>query len=76
MCRWWSRKVSETTAWAAYLAGVATDLWSEEDVREMWRENARYRPSMSEDEREQLLVGWGRALERAKSRKVTPEEVR
>ena len=60
-------EVSETTALgAAYLAGVATDLWSEEDVREMWRENARYEPSMSEDEREQLLAGWGRALERAK----------
>ena len=61
-------EVSETTALgAAYLAGVATDLWSEEDVREMWRENARYEPSMSEDEREELLAGWGRALERAKS---------
>jgi len=61
-------EVSETTALgAAYLAGVATGAWTEADVRSMWREAARYEPSMSEDERESLLAGWGRALERARS---------
>jgi glycerol kinase len=63
-------EVSETTALgAAYLAGVATGEWSEEDVRAMWRQAARYEPSMSEDERETLLAGWSRALERAASNK-------
>jgi glycerol kinase len=62
-------QVSETTALgAAYLAGIATELWSEEEVREMWREDARYEPSMSADEREQLLEGWAGALARAKSK--------
>src|SRR5215210_1743616 len=61
-------EVSETTALgAAYLAGVATGEWSEQDVRAMWREAARYEPSMSEDERETLMAGWARALERARS---------
>jgi glycerol kinase len=61
-------EVSETTALgAAYLAGVATGAWSEADVRAMWRQAARYEPSMSEDERETLLAGWARALERARS---------
>jgi glycerol kinase len=32
----------------------------------MWREAARYEPSMSEDERETLLTGWHRALDRAR----------
>ena len=32
----------------------------------MWREAARYEPRMSDDERESLLDGWRRALERAK----------
>jgi len=60
-------EVAETTALgAAYLAGVATDLWSESDVRSMWREAARYEPSMSEDERESLVDGWHRAVDRAK----------
>ena len=31
-----------------------------------WRERARYEPRMGEDERETLLAGWRRALERAR----------
>ncbi len=59
-------EVSETTALgAAYLAGVATGLWSEEDTRAMWREAARYEPQMRAGERERLLGEWRRALERA-----------
>ena len=38
-------EIPETTALgAAYLAGVAVGEWSEEDVRAMWREAARYEP--------------------------------
>jgi glycerol kinase len=60
-------EISETTALgAAYLAGVATGLWSEPDVRGMWREEARYEPSMSEEQRAPLLAEWKRAVERAK----------
>jgi glycerol kinase len=59
--------VSETTALgAAYLAGVATGRWTEEEVRAMWREAARYEPSMSEERREELLAGWSRALEHSR----------
>jgi glycerol kinase len=61
-------EVSETTALgAAYLAGVATGTWTEADVRAMWRQAARYEPSMSADEREGLVAGWKRALARAAS---------
>jgi glycerol kinase len=61
-------EVSETTALgAAYLAGVATGTWTESDVRSMWREAARYEPSMRDEEREALLAGWQRALARAVS---------
>jgi glycerol kinase len=60
-------QVSETTALgAAYLAGVATGLWSEADTRAMWREAARYEPTMAEGEREELLRGWSRAVERSR----------
>jgi glycerol kinase len=61
-------EVSETTALgAAYLAGVATGTWTEDDVSSMWRQAARYEPSMSEDQRDTLLAGWARALERTAS---------
>jgi glycerol kinase len=57
----------ETTALgAACLAGIAVGTWTEQDVRELWREAARYEPRMSVDERETLLAGWHAALERAR----------
>jgi glycerol kinase len=60
-------QLSETTALgAAYLAGVACGQWSEADTRAMWREAARYEPTMSSDERESLLRGWHRAVERSR----------
>jgi glycerol kinase len=60
-------EVSETTALgAAYLAGIATGQWTAEQVREMWREAARYEPRMGEDERERLLGRWREAVERAR----------
>ena len=60
-------EVAETTALgAAYLAGIATGIWSREQVAEMWREAARYEPRMGEDERAALLAGWHRALERSR----------
>jgi len=67
-------EVAETTALgAAYLAGVATGQWSEEDTRAMWREAARYEPRMGADERESLLADWGRAVERSRAW-VRPDE--
>jgi glycerol kinase len=60
-------EVSETTALgAAYLAGIATGLWNQEQVRAMWREAHRYEPRMSADERESLLARWHQALERSR----------
>jgi glycerol kinase len=60
-------EIAETTALgAAYLAGIATGRWSADQVREMWREGARFEPRMGADERESLLAEWHRALERAR----------
>jgi len=60
-------EITETTVLgAAYLAGIATGTWTAGDVRGLWREARRFEPRMSEDERETLLSGWHRALERAK----------
>jgi glycerol kinase len=60
-------EIPETTALgAAYLAGIATDLWTAEQVREMWREAARYEPSMGEAERDELLGRWREAVARSR----------
>jgi glycerol kinase len=60
-------EVPETTALgAAYLAGIATGLWDREGVREMWREDRRFEPSMAESDAEELLARWRGALERSR----------
>jgi glycerol kinase len=57
-------EISETTALgAAYLAGVATGTWSEDDIAGMWTEAARYEPQMGEDQREELMEGWRGAVD-------------
>jgi glycerol kinase len=60
-------EIEQTTALgAAYLAGVGAGLMTLDQVRRTWRERARFEPRMGEDERETLLSGWSRALERAR----------
>jgi len=60
-------EIAETTALgAAYLAGIATGVWTAEQVGEMWREADRYEPQMDEAQRQQLLADWRRALERSR----------
>jgi glycerol kinase len=60
-------EVSETTALgAAYLAGIATGRWSEDDVRRTWREAARYEPRIGTEPRQGLLADWRRAVERSR----------
>jgi glycerol kinase len=60
-------EIAETTALgAAFLAGIASGVWSLGRVREMWRESARYEPRMAASEREALLAEWHRAVERSR----------
>jgi glycerol kinase len=66
-------EIADTTVLgAAYLAGVATGLWTEEDVKRLWTESVRYEPVMGDDQRQSLLADWRRALERA-GHWVTPD---
>jgi glycerol kinase len=61
-------EIAETTALgAAYLAGIATGIWSLGQVGEMWREADRYEPRMEEAQRQRLLADWQRALERSRA---------
>jgi glycerol kinase len=61
-------EIAETTALgAAYLAGVGAQLWTIDHVQRSWRERRRYEPAMGEDQRETLLDGWHRALERSRA---------
>ena len=61
-------EITETTALgAAYLAGLAVGLWSGQDeIEALWREGARFEPSMGDSERAALRERWTEAVERAK----------
>ena len=61
-------EVTETTALgAAYLAGLATGVWSATDeLAQLWRAERRFEPLMKDDEREALLAQWRRAVERSR----------
>jgi glycerol kinase len=60
-------EIAETTALgAAYLAGIATGVWTRQEVGEMWRQAASYEPRMGADRRDSLLADWARALERSR----------
>ncbi len=59
--------VAETTALgAAYAAGLSVGLWANpHDLRANWREDKRWTPAWSADEREAGYANWRKAVERA-----------
>jgi len=62
-------RVLETTALgAAYLAGLATDVWSgREQIAEQWKVAKRFEPRMTRDEAGARMEDWARAIERARN---------
>jgi glycerol kinase len=61
-------KVTETTALgAAFLAGLAVGFWQDQgEIAATWAEERRFEPAMKDSQRDALLDGWERALERSK----------
>src|SRR3954467_198593 len=61
-------EIEQTTALgAAYLAGVGAGMWSQDHVATSWRARSRYEPTMSDDQRQELLEGWAAAVHTARS---------
>jgi glycerol kinase len=61
--------VTETTALgAAYLAGLATGFWKDvEEVRQNWKANKTFEPSMDDMQRRTLRKDWQRAVKAAQA---------
>jgi glycerol kinase len=60
-------RITETTAFgAAFLAGLATGVWRDrEAIRRVWRQEKKFSPRMSPEERGVILARWRRAIEAA-----------
>lgn len=61
-------KIVETTALgAAYLAGLATGVWSApQDIAVLWQQEARFEPQWPDSQRAAKRTRWRQAIERAK----------
>ncbi|GAA4463944.1 glycerol kinase GlpK [Nibrella saemangeumensis] len=59
--------ITETTALgAAYAAGLAVGFWSGfDDLRQNWAVAKTWEPSMAPEDRNQLIRGWQKAVERS-----------
>lgn len=70
-------KLNETTALgAAFLAGLATGFWKDEQSLSEMRESQKlYEPKMDEPMRNQLYKGWKKAVEATRVFKLSDEEV-
>ena len=57
--------IETTSLGAAYLAGLATGYWkNQDDVRENWQIDQTFKAEMDEEKRAELLVGWDKAVSR------------
>ncbi len=60
------RCVETTALGAAYLAGLAVGFWKDqEEIRDNWALAETFQPGMEENKREQLIVGWKKAVRRS-----------
>lgn len=61
-------KILETTALgAAYLAGLAVGFWKDTDeTKKQWQEDKRFEPKMKQEEAQELLYKWNKAVEKSK----------
>jgi glycerol kinase len=62
-------RVTETTALgAAYCAGLHVGYWKDADeVSKQWQEQRRFRASIAEERRAELLEGWEHAVKQARA---------
>ena len=61
------RMVETTAMGAAYLAGLSVGVWKNtEDIANNWNSQRLFRPQMPSEQRDSLLTGWHKAVERCK----------
>jgi glycerol kinase len=56
-----------TVLGATYLAGLAVGYWPDQQtIAKQWKADRQFTPKISEDERQERLSGWGKALGRVR----------
>ncbi|MDN5203632.1 glycerol kinase GlpK [Fulvivirgaceae bacterium BMA10] len=57
--------IESTALGAAYFAGIAVGLWTQEDITKYRKIQKKFVPVFDEEERSKLYLGWKRAVERS-----------
>ena len=60
------RQTETTALGAAFLAGLGAGLWKDSDLKELWKIDLEFEPSISRDQAESLQSEWRRAVERSR----------
>ncbi|API87984.1 glycerol kinase [Marinilactibacillus sp. 15R] len=70
-------KVMETTALgAAYLAGLATGFFNDqEEIKAKWEKASSFEPKMGAEKREDLYAGWQAAVKSTQTFKFKPKKI-
>lgn len=59
-------RIIETTALgAAYLAGLAVEFWTFEDIQEIYQVDQVFQPKMDDENRQVKMKGWKKAVKRS-----------
>jgi len=59
-------KILDVTALgSAYIAGLASDYWEKEEIKEIRKVEKTFEPEMDDEKRNALYEGWKKAVERA-----------
>lgn len=60
------RSLETTANGVAFAAGLSRGVWSSlDEIRDLWKEDKAFRPSMEEAERAKLKRSWDKAIERS-----------
>jgi glycerol kinase len=60
------RQTETTALGAAFLAGLGTGLWKDDDLAGLWKLDREFEPAISRDQAETLQAQWRRAVERSR----------
>jgi glycerol kinase len=63
--------IEATSRGAAYLAGLATDIWELSDLPKLQTESTVFTPNIRQEKRFRLLDGWKKAL----TKTLTPKQL-
>jgi glycerol kinase len=68
------RQTETTALGAAFLAGLGAGLWTDGDLKDLWKLDREFEPNMSRDQASSLQAEWRRAVQRSRAWSLTDNQ--